>query len=271
MGNGDSKGLSVNAKTIILILLFLNVGLTIKMVKKYQTTKDAGYVREQTFKDQMEKRVQRAFGSAEELNRIVEDATRQKEEAEKIAEVLKEQDAKTKQLNKELEHAKKQLEVEKAQLQKSENQKRQLLNSLKDGVYQCAPGVEGVFTWVNQACAEMFGYKSPEEMIGTKVEDIYVDLEDRRRLVDKLEKDGFWRNFASFCKKKNGERFYTERTSSMVRDEKGKPIRIEGIIRDITERKRLEEELQRNIKELEKNLEAAKKEIATLKNQRKKQ
>jgi septal ring factor EnvC (AmiA/AmiB activator) len=119
MGDGNAKGFSVNAKTIILILLFLNVGLTIKMFKKYQNTKDAGYVREQTFKDQMEKRVQRAFGSAEELNRIVEDATRQKEEAEKIAEVLKEQDAKTKQLNKELEHAKKQLEVEKDQLQRN--------------------------------------------------------------------------------------------------------------------------------------------------------
>lgn len=119
MGDGNAKSFSVNAKTIILILLFLNVGLTLKMYKKYQNTKDAGYVREQTFKDQMEKRVQRAFGSAEELNRIVEDATRQKVEAEKIAEVLKEQDAKTKQLNKELEHAKKQLEVEKDQLQRN--------------------------------------------------------------------------------------------------------------------------------------------------------
>lgn len=131
MGDGDAKGFSVNAKTIILILLFLNVGLTIKMFKKYQNTKDAGYVREQTFKDQMEKRVQRAFGSAEELNRIVEDATRQKEEAEKIAEVLKEQDAKTKQLNKELEHAKKQLEVEKDQLQRNIKELEKKLEAAK--------------------------------------------------------------------------------------------------------------------------------------------
>lgn len=131
MGDGNAKGFSVNAKTIILILLFLNVGLTIKMFKKYQNTKDAGYVREQTFKDQMERRVQRAFGSAEELNRIVEDATRQKEEAEKIAEVLKEQDAKTKQLNKELEHAKKQLEVEKDQLQRNIKELEKKLEAAK--------------------------------------------------------------------------------------------------------------------------------------------
>ncbi len=265
MGNGNSKGLSINAKTIILILLFLNVGFTIKMVKRYQTTKDAGYVREQTFKEQMEKRVQKAYGSTKELNKIVEDATRQKVEAEKIAEVLKRQDAKTKHLNKELGLAKEQLEVEKIQLQESERHKRQLLNSLKEGVYQSEPGVEGKFTWVNQAGAEMFGYSTPDEMIGTKVRDIYVDQGDRKRLVEKLENDGFWRNFASFCKKKDGKRFYTERTSTMVKDEKGKPIRIEGIIRDITERKKLDEELQKNISELKKDLEAARKEIDTLK------
>ena len=50
----------------------------------------------------------------------------------------------------------------------------------------------------------------------------------------------------SFCKRKSGESFYTERTSSLVTDDKGKPIRIEGIFRDITERKKLEEELCRN-------------------------
>ncbi len=153
------------------------------------------------------------------------------------------------------------------ELQESEEQKRRLLNSLKEGVYQCEPGVDGRFTWVNQAGAEMFGYKSPEEMIGTKVEDIYVDLEDRRRLVEKLEKDGVWRGFASFCKKKNGERFYTERTSTMVKNEEGKPVRIEGIIRDITERKRLEEELQSDIQKLRKNLKGAEKENAELKKQ----
>ena len=125
-----------------------------------------------------------------------------------------------------------------------EKKYRLLFNSLKEGVYQCGPDVEGVFTWVNQAGAEMFGYKSPEEMIGTKVKDIYVNPDDRKKLVEKLSTDGAWKGFVSFCKRKNGERFYTERTSSLITDDKGKPIRIEGIFRDITERKKLEEELQ---------------------------
>jgi PAS domain S-box-containing protein len=96
--------------------------------------------------------------------------------------------------------------------------------------------------------AEMFGYKSPEEMVGTKVKNIYVDEADRQRLVEKLEKDGIWRNFESFCKRKMEECFHTERTSNMVKDEKGEPARIEGIIRDITERKRQEDELHESEK-----------------------
>ena len=126
----------------------------------------------------------------------------------------------------------------------SEKKYRLLFNSLKEGVYQCEPEVDGVFTWVNQAGAEILGYKSAEEVIGTKVKDIYVNPDDRRKLVEKLSKEGVWKGFVSFCKRKSGERFYTERTSSLVTDDKGKPIRIEGIFRDITERKKLEEELQ---------------------------
>lgn len=126
----------------------------------------------------------------------------------------------------------------------SEKKYRLLFDSLKEGVYQCEPEVDGVFTWVNQAGAEMLGYKSPEEVIGTKVKDIYVNPDDRKKVVEKLSKDGVWKGFVSFCKRKNGERFYMERTSSLVTDDKGKPIRIEGIFRDITERKKLEEELQ---------------------------
>jgi len=125
---------------------------------------------------------------------------------------------------------------------------QQLLNSLKDGVYHCEPHVEGVFTWVNQAFAEMFGYQSPEEMIGMKVRSIFVDPDDRRRLVEKLETDGVYRNFISLCRKKDGEHFYAERTSSMTRDSQGVPLSIEGTLRDITERKSAEANISRQAK-----------------------
>ncbi len=129
-------------------------------------------------------------------------------------------------------------------IQESEWHHRQLLNSLKEGIYQCEPTEDGVFTWINQAGAEILGYKSPAEVVGARVRDIYVNPDERKRIIDKLQKEGALKNFASLCRRKNGEQFYMERTSCLVTDEKNKTLRIEGIFRDITERKILEEELQ---------------------------
>ncbi|MDR4507503.1 MAG: hypothetical protein MRJ65_04570 [Candidatus Brocadiaceae bacterium] len=118
MGNGNTQGLSVNAKTLIIVLLFVNIGFAVKMVKKYYAAKDAGYLREQTLQDQIQKRVMKAFGSAEEMNKIVVEVTQQKEEAEKAVAAIRAQDEKLKAANKELAEAKVLLEAEKARLQK---------------------------------------------------------------------------------------------------------------------------------------------------------
>lgn len=118
MGNGTVKGLSVNAKTLILVLLFVNVGFASKMINKYYAMKESGYVREKTFKEELQQRVMKSFGSMEELKKMVADITRQKEEAEKTSDSVKEQDEQLKFVNKKLEDTKVKLEEEKASLQK---------------------------------------------------------------------------------------------------------------------------------------------------------
>jgi PAS domain S-box-containing protein len=141
------------------------------------------------------------------------------------------------------------LEAQKKELTASQMRYKRRIHSLMEGIYECEPGVDGVFIWINQAGAEILGYNSPDEVLGKKVESIYIDLNDRKRLVDKLEKDGVWMGFVSHCKKGNGDQFYMERTSNMVRDENGKPTLIFGVFRDITERKKLEEELHASEKQ----------------------
>ncbi|MGQ3685725.1 MAG: hypothetical protein ACUBOA_12090 [Candidatus Loosdrechtia sp.] len=118
MANETMKGLSVNAKTLIVILLFVNVGFASKMLNKYYKMKETGYTREQTFHEQLEQRVMKAFGSMEELNKVVSDITRQKEDAEKLAESFREQGNQLRLANRKLEDAKATLEEEKARLQK---------------------------------------------------------------------------------------------------------------------------------------------------------
>lgn len=48
--------------------------------------------------------------------------------------------------------------------------------------------------------------------------------------------------------KKNGSKIWTEVTASFLRDSDGKPVRVLGITRDITERKQLERQLQQSQK-----------------------
>lgn len=117
MGNETAKGLSVNAKTLIIILLFVNVGFASKMLNKYYKMKEAGYIREKTFQEQVEHRVMKAFGSMDELNKMVSDITRQKEDAEKMAASFKEQGEQLKVVNKKIEDEKAKVEAEKARLQ----------------------------------------------------------------------------------------------------------------------------------------------------------
>jgi PAS domain S-box-containing protein len=141
------------------------------------------------------------------------------------------------------------LDAKTKELSASQQRYKRRIHSLMEGIYECEPGADGVFTWINQAGAEILGYNTPEDVLGVKVETIYVDLKDRNRLVEKLEKDGVWMGFVSHCKKSNGEQFYMERTSNMVRDEHGKPTLIFGVFRDITERKMLEDEIQASEKQ----------------------
>ena len=54
---------------------------------------------------------------------------------------------------------------------------------------------------------------------------------DRKELMKNLKKEGIRKDCISYCKKKNGERFISEMTCSLLRDESGKEVRVEGIFR----------------------------------------
>ncbi|MBC8550041.1 MAG: hypothetical protein H8D23_10350 [Candidatus Brocadiales bacterium] len=115
MGNNEFS-LSINAKTIILILLLLNIGYAYKKIKQYDNIKEVSYIRERTVEEQIRKRVMKSFGSVEEMERLVADFAKQKEDAEKLAAVIREQDKQIHKAYKELEDTKSKNEKEKAYL-----------------------------------------------------------------------------------------------------------------------------------------------------------
>lgn len=105
MENNEFR-LSINIKTIIVILLLLNVGYAYKKISQYKHIKETGYIRERTVEDHIRKRIMKSFGSVEEMDRLVDDFAKQKEEAEELASTIMEQDKQIIKVNKELEDAK---------------------------------------------------------------------------------------------------------------------------------------------------------------------
>lgn len=141
------------------------------------------------------------------------------------------------------------------QLRVSEERYRTLFEESKDMVFISDLG--GRFIDVNPAGVAMFGYPSKEEMLKIDIaQDLYINPKDRKRFQEKMDRDGYVLNYVHELKKQNGEPIIVLETSTAVRDESGRVVAYRGILRDITEQRRLEqstresEERYRNLFEL---------------------
>jgi len=126
----------------------------------------------------------------------------------------------------------------------AEEELRLLSHSVNSSVDGIAMGdLEMRVTYVNDAFTEMFGY-SKEELIGKEIASLYA--EDQ---IPKLEEalkatiEGGWAG-ELIGKRKDGQLFPIAISASRVVDDKGKIIAHMACHRDITERKRAEQELR---------------------------
>jgi len=130
-------------------------------------------------------------------------------------------------------------------LRENEEKYRTLTENINVGVYRNTPGPKGKFIEANPAIIEMFGYKSKEQIFAINVADLYQKPEDRKKFNEKMLKDGFVRNEELYLKKKDGSLIICSVSAVAIKDDKRKIKYYDGIIENITERKRAEEELKR--------------------------
>ncbi|MCJ7652609.1 MAG: diguanylate cyclase [Actinobacteria bacterium] len=91
----------------------------------------------------------------------------------------------------------------------------------------------------------MFAYKNKEQVFAINVADLYQHPRDRKAFNAKMLKDGFVRNEELQLKKRDGLPIICSVSAVAIKDEKGNIRYYDGIIENITDRKRAEEELKR--------------------------
>lgn len=135
-------------------------------------------------------------------------------------------------------------EYRKAQeaLQKSEQKYYALFEESKDVVYMST--LDGKFIDINPAGIDLFGYASKDELLQIDItHDLYVNPLTRDIFQKALSRKGYVKDYEVEFKRKDGEHITVLMTSSGVRDERGNISAYRGIMRDITEWKRLEQQL----------------------------
>jgi PAS domain S-box-containing protein len=149
----------------------------------------------------------------------------------------------------------------------AEENYRSIFENALEGIFQSSP--EGRYININPAMAMIYGYDSPQEMIDTVTDiatQIYVDPEDRIEFKRQLAANDQVKDFNYRVYQKDGTIIWIEEDTRAVRDSNGQLLYYEGMIQDITDRKRREDDLRRQLEELKIEIDQQKreKEVARL-------
>ena len=124
-----------------------------------------------------------------------------------------------------------------------------LFNHMHEGVFVSTP--EGKILDCNEAFVRMLGYDSKEEVLNLDVaHSVYVDVEDRHKFLSEISRQGFVRNFEILLRCKDGRKIHVIESSFATRAPSGKIERYQGVVLDVTEMKRAEDEIRRRNREL---------------------
>jgi PAS domain S-box-containing protein len=134
-------------------------------------------------------------------------------------------------------------------LKEAEKKYRRIFEDSKDMVY--ITSADGKLVDVNRAGVDLFGYGSKEEMMQVHTRNIFLYPEDRKRFLNEIMKEWFVKDFEVKLKRKDGTPIDVLITANAVRDDSGNLISYEGIIKDISRRKKMEEELLHRTEELQ--------------------
>lgn len=125
-------------------------------------------------------------------------------------------------------------------LMESERKYRSLFDDSIDGIYMTSR--EGDLLDANRSFLDMVGYDR-DEMVGLDVRKVYANPLDREKFQARIEEAGFVKDYAIHLLTKEGKQVECLITASVKKNADGIVAGYEGIIRDVTELKRSQRDL----------------------------
>jgi PAS domain S-box-containing protein len=127
-------------------------------------------------------------------------------------------------------------------LSDSETKYKELFQFLEEGFLRADKN--GIITMANNSIAALAGYESPEELIGLSMNKLYAIPSERSKMLADLKKKGTLRNYEIRLITKSGDLRWSSCNIKFFKDQHNEIAGTEGLVRDITGQKRLEEKLQ---------------------------
>jgi len=112
---------------------------------------------------------------------------------------------------------------------------RRLFEGSKDLIF--ITNKDGSFSEVNQACVDLLGYRSKEELFSLgSVEKVYDKTTHWKVFKRQIDRDGFIKDFEALFRRKDRNRIHCLLSGNAVRSKHGEIIGYQGIAKDITAR-----------------------------------
>jgi len=134
-------------------------------------------------------------------------------------------------------------------LKENEEKYRGLVENIRLGIYRSTADDPGRFIEANPAMCKIFGYDCRTEIVkNAPVSDVYLNPKDRKIFLSKIQKDDFVKAEEVRLKKRDGTPFIASITAHAHKSKDGKIQWIDGVIEDITDRKKSEQALHESEK-----------------------
>ncbi len=133
-------------------------------------------------------------------------------------------------------------------LAESEEKYRTLQANVPVGIFRSAASKDATLRSVNPALVRLLGCDEPEELLGTGLFARATDKKEGMALWRRLRKEARVEGQELRLGRKDGTWFWAKVSATLIRDQFGEPVWIDGMVEDVSEQKRRQQEREERLR-----------------------